>query len=98
MYVFKTSGGIRHALMISQEAINFLTECVWSKSQDIFTPSKLQSKSTPSCLNFEQVAMPMVHPTTGKTIRSYKQLMNDPATAETWLTAFGERFWGNGAG
>jgi hypothetical protein len=39
--------GIRHASMISQKAINFLTKCVQSKSQDVFTPSKLQSKSTP---------------------------------------------------
>jgi hypothetical protein len=35
-------GGIRHAPMISQEAIIFFTKCVWSKSQDIFMPSKLQ--------------------------------------------------------
>jgi hypothetical protein len=87
-------GGIQHAPMISQEAINFLTKCVWSESQDIFTPSKLQSKSNPSCLDFKQVAMPMVHPTTGKTISSYKRLMNNPATAETWLTAFGKDFGG----
>jgi hypothetical protein len=31
----------------------------------------------------------MVHPTTGKTISSYKWLMNDPETAEVWQTAFG---------
>jgi hypothetical protein len=80
--------------MISQQAINFLTKCVWSKSQDIFTPSKLQSKSTPSCLDFKQVATPMVHPAIGKTISSYKRLMNNPATAETWLTAFGKDFGG----
>ncbi len=36
--------------------------------------------------------MPMVHPTTGETISSYKGLMNDPTTAETWLTAFGKDF------
>ncbi len=38
--------------------------------------------------------MPMVHPTTGKTINSYMRLMNDPATAETWLMAFGKDFGG----
>ena len=38
--------------------------------------------------------MPMVHPTTGKTISSYKRLMNNPAIAETWLTAFGKDFGG----
>jgi hypothetical protein len=42
----------------------------------------------PSCLDFEKVAMPMVHPVTGKTISSYKQLMKDPTTAEMWQTVF----------
>jgi hypothetical protein len=36
----------------------------------------------------------MVHPITGKTISSYKKLMHDPATAETWQTAFGKDFGG----
>jgi hypothetical protein len=36
----------------------------------------------------------MVHPTMGKTISSYKKLMNDPATAEIWQTAFGKDFGG----
>ncbi len=48
--------------------------------------------SAPSCLDSKQVAMPMVHPTTGKTISSYKCLMQDPATAKTWQTAFGKDF------
>jgi hypothetical protein len=45
------------------------------------------------CLDFDQVAMPMVHLTTGETISSYKQLMHNPAMAETWQTAFGKDFW-----
>jgi hypothetical protein len=36
----------------------------------------------------------MVHPITGKTISSYKKLMNDPAMAETWQPAFGKDFGG----
>jgi hypothetical protein len=36
----------------------------------------------------------MVHPITGKTISSYKKLMNNPATSETWQTAFGKDFGG----
>ncbi len=36
----------------------------------------------------------MVHPVTGETISSYKKLMHDPATAETWQTAFGKDFGG----
>jgi hypothetical protein len=36
----------------------------------------------------------MVHPITKETISSYKKLMNDPATAEMWQTAFGKDFGG----
>ena len=40
----------------------------------------------------------MVHPTTGETISSYKCLMNDPKTAETWRTVFGKDFGGMAQG
>ena len=63
-------GRIHQQNIISQEAINFLTEWVWAHSPDMFTPNKLKMKSAPLCLDFAQVAMPMVHPTTGKTISS----------------------------
>jgi hypothetical protein len=86
------TGGLRSRPIISQEAINFLTECVWAHSPDIFTSDKLHLATSPSCLNFKQLAMLMVYPTTGETIRSYKKLMHDPATAETWQTAFGQDF------
>jgi hypothetical protein len=36
----------------------------------------------------------MVHPTTGDTLSSYKQLMHNPATAKIWQTAFGKDFGG----
>jgi hypothetical protein len=43
--------------------------------------------------------MPMIHPvTSGETISSYKQLMNDPVTAEVWMTAFGKDFGGMSQG
>ncbi len=45
-------------------------------------PKKLMSASTPTCLDYKQVAMLMVHPIAGKTLSSYKQLMKDPTTAE----------------
>ena len=44
--------------------------------------------------NFAHFASPMVHPTTGETISSYKRLMNDPETAKVWQTAFGKDFGG----
>jgi hypothetical protein len=57
-------------------------------------PTKLMPASMPTCLKLEQVAMPMVHPITGKTISSYKWLMRDPTTTETWQTAFSKDFGG----
>jgi hypothetical protein len=75
-------GGLQNKKIISQEVIKYLTKCVWANLPDICTPAKLKAKSAPSCLDFAQVAMPMVHPTTGKTINSYKCLMQDPATAK----------------
>ncbi len=45
-------------------------------------------------VDFEQFVMPMIHPITGETISSSKKLMNDPATAEIWMTALGKDFVG----
>ena len=42
--------------------------------------------------------MPMVHPITCVTISSYKRLMRDPTTAETWKTSFGKDFAGMAQG
>ncbi len=42
--------------------------------------------------------MLMVHTTTEETISSYKQLMHDTDTAETWQTAFGKDFGGMAQG
>jgi hypothetical protein len=64
-------GGLRNSDNISQEAINFLTTCVWAQSPDIFTPKKLMPAAMPTCLDFEQVATQMMHPVTGKAISSY---------------------------
>jgi hypothetical protein len=50
--------------------------------------------SAPTCLNHEQIAMPMVHPINGETISSYKWLMHDPTMAEMWQTAFENNFGG----
>ncbi len=65
---------------------------MWVKSPNILTPDKMRRKNLPTNFDYEQLAMPMVHLTTGKTISSYKKLMQDPATAEIWQTAFGNNF------
>jgi hypothetical protein len=87
-------GGLQHNNIISREAINFLTNCIWANLPDIYMPTKLMPTSALTCLNHEQVARPMVHPITGETISSYKRLMCDPTMAETWKTAFGKDFGG----
>ncbi len=88
------NGGLWNKNIISQEAIHILNKRTWGKALDICTPNKLCPTTAPSCLDFKQVAMPMVHPTTIETIRSYKQLMHNPATAETLQTIFGKDFGG----
>jgi hypothetical protein len=96
--VLTYSWGIHNSPKISQEAINFLTKCIWAKSPNIFVPKNLMLTSTPICLNYVQVAMLMVHPITGQTISSYKRLMKDPTTAEIWQTAFDNNFGGMAQG
>ncbi len=83
---------MRNRNFIPQEAINFLTKCVWANFPDVCTPAKLKSKSTTLCLDLQQIAMSMVHPTMGETISNYKRLMHDPDTSEVWQTAFGKDF------
>jgi hypothetical protein len=40
----------------------------------------------------------MINPITSKNISNYKRLMNNPATAEVWMTAFGKDFGGMSQG
>jgi hypothetical protein len=89
---------VQNRNFILQEAINFLTKCVWANSLDVCTPAKLKPKLTLSCLDLQHIAMPMVHPTMGKTISSYKRLMHNPDTSEVWQTAFGKDFDGMAQG
>jgi hypothetical protein len=77
--------------IISQEAINMLLMDNLQNKTAPFTPAKLTPPPTP-LINFEYYAMLMVHLTTGKTISSYKQLMNNLVTANRWQTAFGKDF------
>jgi hypothetical protein len=75
-----------------QHAINALTKSEIKKCQDIFVPHVLfKSDTSRMAISTEHFACPMVHPITGKTTT---KLMNDPATAEIWQTAFGKDFGG----
>ena len=80
---------------MSQQAINVLTirEKATYHYQPIFTPLGLIKHAiVPVVHKFEHYANPMVHPVTAETILSYKKMMNDPATAEVWQTAFDKDF------
>ena len=79
--------------IISQEALNLLLLDDLENDTTLFIPTKLLPPPAHPT-NFEHYAMPMVHPVTGETISSYKKLMKDPVTAETWQTAFGKDFGG----
>jgi hypothetical protein len=79
--------------IVTPHAINALNKSKIKKCQVIFAPHIL-SKDVPSraAIKPEHFACPMVHPITGETLSSYKKLMNNPATAETWQTVFGKDF------
>jgi hypothetical protein len=83
--------------LISQKAIAQLLVTEQPNDMTHYTPSKLHAYGLPP-QNFEHYAMPMIHPITGKIISSYKRLMNDPTTAEVWMTAFGKDFGGMNQG
>ena len=83
----------RNSRIISQEAINLLLLDDLENDTTPYIPTRLLP-TTAATTNFEHYAMLMVHPVTGETISSYKKLMKDPVTAETWQTAFGKDFGG----
>jgi hypothetical protein len=90
--------GVRQRI-VSRQAINVLTIHEEANTNTKFTLQcliKHVKKGLP--VMFVHFANPMVHPITGITISSYKKLMNDPATAKVWQTAFGKEFGGMAQG
>jgi hypothetical protein len=82
------AGCLRNHNIISQQVLNFLSDEVWNNSAPSYTPKNLRPKDNATAANLEHLVMPMIHPTTGETITSYKKLMNNPATTEIWQTPF----------
>jgi hypothetical protein len=82
--------------LVSQQVINFLTDSVWEKALNIYTPDKLKPKQ--QSFDLKQVAMLTVHPTTGESFSSYKKLMHNPVTSEIWQTMYGKDFGGMAQG
>jgi hypothetical protein len=76
------AGHLRNHNIISQQSLNFLTNEVWNNSAPSYMPKNLRPKDNVTTANLKHLAMPMIHPTTGKTITSYKKLMNNPTTME----------------
>jgi hypothetical protein len=93
-------GGIRaNAKLISQHALNVLTMKEALYSPPVFAQRNyVHHNFVENVPNYAHYASPMVHPTTGETITSYKRLMHDPATAEVWQAAFGKDFGGMAQG
>jgi hypothetical protein len=64
-----------------------------------FTPSHFVHRAYEDHIpNYSHFASPIMHPTMGETITSYKHLMNNPKTAEMWQIAFGKDFGGMAQG
>ncbi len=85
--------------VVTQQAINVLTIQEKVSTKRAFTPTALMDFAVMhGPTKFEHNANPMVHPVTGETISSYKKLMNNPAMAEVWQTAFGKDFGGMAQG
>jgi hypothetical protein len=81
--------------IIRQQALNAMTMKEALYPPAAFSPSHLTMPAFVDKIpNYAHYASPMVHPTTGKTITSYKRLMNNPETAKIWKTAFGKDFGG----
>jgi hypothetical protein len=85
-------GGAQQRI-ITQYAINILTLRKQASFSTIHPPHALM-KHAKMQVNMEHYANPMVHPITGRTISSYKKLIQDTATAKLWQTAFGKDFGG----
>ncbi len=87
--------------IISQHALNAMMKKEALYPPAAFSPSNLILPAFVDKIpNYAHYASPMIHPTTGETITSYKRLRNNPKTAEIWQTAFGKDFGGmvQGAG
>jgi hypothetical protein len=92
-------GGTRaSARLISQSKLTAMTLQEALAGPITFMPRKLVPSTYTDIINYTYLAAPMIHPTTGEIISSYKRLMHDPATAEVWQTAFGKDFGGMAQG
>ena len=87
--------------IISQEALNTITDKVWDDTSTQWTPrdfmeaypTEIKTGQNIFDVDIEHFCAAVVHPDTGETITKYKVLANDkknPTLRETWRTAFGK--------
>jgi hypothetical protein len=87
------------ARLVSQQVLTVMRMNKTFNPPPAFAPRVLTGPApTSPCINFEHCTNSMVHPVPGKTISSHHNLMNNPATAEEWQTAFGNDFGGMAQG
>ena len=83
--------------IISQEAINLVTNTVYGDTSncwlpdDFITASPTDKPTNSYDFELEHYCAPVVHPVTGVTITQYRKLANDPVTSDIWKEhAFGK--------
>ena len=89
-----------HHNIISQEAVNQLTQMVWDTPGEEWmprdfldhSPTERATQENFHNVNIDHFCAAMVHPDTGETITQYKKLARDsnPKIRETWQTGFGK--------
>ena len=84
--------------MISQEAVAFISEKVYSEDPTTQIPESFIS-SSPSVspnnnyeVDIEHFCAPVIHPITGETITKYQKLIKDPHIKDIWSLTFGKEF------
>eukprot|EP00804_Cyclotella_cryptica_P017050 CCRYP_003285-RA/>CCRYP_003285-RA protein AED:0.19 eAED:0.21 QI:0/0/0/1/1/1/2/0/900 len=83
--------------IIAFQAVDHVTNKVYNDNNVVWhplaflalSPSNLASRAD---ADIDHMCAGVVHPTTGKTITSYKKLITCPLLREVWTTAFGKEF------
>ena len=84
--------------IISQEAVNFITNKVYGELDDVWLPDTFivanptARNTNVNDLDIEHFCAGVVHPTTGETITQYRKLARDPLMRDLWTTALGKEF------
>lgn len=78
--------------IITQEAVNFLTNCAWNKNNDLYLSTKFLRLWDTISPRLENFCVSIIHPETGEVISKYEKLMWDPKLQHMWTTVMGKEF------